>query len=263
MTTARNPRIGQAFARAHDYDRHAKVQREVATGLAARIAELPLPAQPRIWEIGCGTGFLTEAMLNRGLDGQWLITDLAPAMVDRCRARIGPHPNRAFAVLDAEAETPEGDQRFDLICSSLAFQWFDDLASALPRLLARLAPGGHCLFTTLAAGTFAEWRAAHAAEGQFAGTPPFPTLAHLRAVHAAPQHRPAHFTLEVEHHLETHTTAREFLMALKAIGAGTAAPGHRPLDAPPLRRVMRRFEQAGARVSYEVVTCHYTADGRA
>ena len=51
--------------------------------------------------------------------------------------------------------------------------------------------------------------------------------------------------------------ARTFLRGLRAIGATTAACGHRPLAAGDLRRVMKRFEQSGSRVTYEVVTCHY------
>lgn len=253
MKRPRDHRIIAAFSKAHDYDRHARVQRDVADELAATIAQLPLPAQPRIWEIGCGTGFLTQAMAQQGIGGHWLITDLSPAMVARCRTRIGPHPDRQFAVLDAEHDTPEGDGRFDLICSSLAMQWFDDLASALPRLLARLAPGGHCLFTTLGAGTFAEWRAAHVAEGLLPGTPPFAEASHLRDLYTAMQHQPHRITRQIE----THTSARDFLRALKAIGAGTSAPTHQPLDAAALRRVMRRFDQMGGTISYEVITCHY------
>ena len=243
-------RIAAAFAGASGYDRHAAVQREVASALAGHIAALRLPAAPRLLEIGCGTGFLTEALIAQGLGGEWLVTDLAPEMVERCRARVSEAPGRQFAVLDGEhGERPAGAP-FDLIVSSLTFQWFGDLSAALARLTGWLAPEGRIVFTTLAADTFAEWRAAHAAEGLVAGTPQFSAAAAIPGIQA------------VDRVIARHRNAREFLGALKAIGAGTPAPRHRPLSPPELRRVMARFEAEGAAVTYEVVTGIVTRDNR-
>ena len=128
-----DPRIAPAFAAARAYDAHARVQRAVAERLADRIAALPLPPAPRVLEIGCGTGFLTAALHQRGLGGPWLITDLAAPMVERCRARLGTRPATTFAVLDGEHGPRPAEAPFDLICASLAFQWFADL----PGLVAR------------------------------------------------------------------------------------------------------------------------------
>ncbi|GGZ04501.1 methyltransferase domain-containing protein [Novosphingobium colocasiae] len=240
-------RIASAFAHARDYDGQARVQRDVAEALADRIAALPLPPQPRVLEFGCGTGFLTQALIARGIGGRWQVTDLAPAMVERCKARVGEGPERRFATLDGEYGAP-ADAPFDLVCSSLALQWFDDGPAALARMAGWLAPGGHCLVTTLGAGTFPEWRAAHAAEGLKAGTPTFPTIGAFAALSGV--------TVTTALHAERHADARGFLHALKDIGAGTARGNHRPLPPAALRRVMRRFEAAGAIATYEVVTCH-------
>ncbi len=259
MNLQHRQQIGRAFSQARDYDRHAQVQRRVARALAGQIAGLDLPASPRILEIGCGTGFLTEALAERGIGGDWLVTDLAPAMVERCRRRIGAQPGWRFAVLDGEYGEPEAGERFDLICSSLAMQWFDDLEAATARMLGWLAPGGQLVFTTLAAGTFAEWRAAHAAEGLSPGTPDLPTAAQLAAIQQSLQCGPP----RVDRHAETYCDARTFLRALKAIGASTASSGHRPLPPEAMRRVMRSFEKAGASVTFEVVTCHYRIGGAA
>jgi len=237
-------RIAAAFAHARDYDRHARVQRKVAEELADRIAALPLPSSPRVLEIGCGTGFLTQALHTRGLRGEWLVTDIAPAMVERCRTRMAGAPGMTFAELDGEYGTPECGP-FDLICSSLALQWFDDAPAALERMRGWLTPGGHVMAATLGEGSFAEWRAAHAAEGLTAGTPPFPPASAFTGA-------------SVQRNAEQHSGAREFLHALKAIGAGTADPAHRPLSPRALRRVMARFDASGASVTYEVVTCHLT-----
>ena len=245
-------RIGAAFGAARDYDRHARVQREVAARLADRIAALPLPPEPRVLEIGCGTGFLTQALIDRGIGGDWTVSDIAPAMVERCRERVGEAPGRRFTVLDGEYAIP-ADGRFDLICSSLAMQWFDDQEAALARAVEVLAPGGHCLFATLAGGTFAEWRAAHARENRVAGTRRFESAERIAAFLPEARRAPA----EIARIVEPHGTALNFLRAIKGIGAATPSGMHRPLGSGAMRRVMARFEEAGAEVTYEVVYGHY------
>lgn len=248
---ARRMRIGAAFAAAREYDQHARIQHKVALGLAERIAALPLPPKARVLEIGCGTGFLTAELVRRRIGAGLLVTDLAPAMIDRCRLRVGEGKGRAFRKLDGEHGEQPDEAPFDLIVSSLAFQWFDDLPAALARLAGWLAPGGTLAFTTLIEGTFAEWQEAHAAQGLAAGTPPFP------AFDAVTQMVPPDTAAQITRQTwpEPQGSARAFLHALKAIGAGTAAAGHQPLPPGALRQVMARFEAQGAVASYEVATC--------
>lgn len=245
--TAPLERIESAFAAAREYDRQARIQRDVAQRLARRMAALDLPPAPSVLEIGCGTGFLTEAARAAGIGGQWLVTDIAPAMLDRCAARIGPDPAFRFARLDGERASPQGGL-FDLICSSLALQWFADAPAALARMSGWLAPGGHIVVTTLGPGSFAEWRMAHEREGLVPGTPSFAPVEAFEALERT--------SVTVEPLLERHADARAFLRAVKAIGAGTPHATHRPLTPAQLRRVMARFDEQGAGVTYEVVTIH-------
>ena len=253
MNVMHRHRIGAAFSAAEEYDRHAAVQRIVARGLAARIAALPLPPRPRILEIGCGTGFLTEAVIAQGLSADWLITDISPQMVERCRKRIGEAPDRRFDVLDGEFGEPEDKGSYDLICSSLALQWFDDQDHALSRMIEWLRPGGHCLFTTLGSGTFAEWRDAHKLAGLQPGTPEFLAAEQIAAMQPGFAQEPP----QVSIHVERHVDALHFMRNLRAIGAHTASRRHHPLNPAQMRQVMRNFEQAGAAATYEVATCHY------
>ncbi len=253
MNVMHRHRIGRAFSRAGDYERHAHVQRRVARDLAGRIAQLDLPDAPRILEIGCGTGFLTQAMLEFGMDGDWLVTDISPEMVARCRAGIGDAPGCRFAVLDGEYGDPGDAAPFDLICSSFAMQWFDDQRAAVERMLGWLAPDGHCLFTSLASRSFEQWRAAHKTAGVIDGMIPFLSVADFGAI--APESQAC--APQIAIHTERHDSGMEFLRSLKAIGADTARRPHRPLGPADLRRVVRAFEALGAEVTYEVVTCHF------
>jgi malonyl-CoA O-methyltransferase len=237
--------IRKAFDRAAEtYGRAAVVQRTVALRLAEKIATLPLPPRPRILEIGCGTGFLTQALRERLPDAEWLVTDISPRMLDACRVRIGTG-GAEFRVMDGERPALEGG-RFDLVCSSLAVQWFEDLGPALEQLAGLAAPGGWLAFSTLAEGTLEDWRRAHADLGLVCGGPDYPGAAALAAM-LGPRGR-----IETETVVQAHSDARAFLGDLKAIGAASPIPGRRPLAPGDLKRVMQRFDAAGASARYEI-----------
>ena len=239
-------RLRRAFDAAADtYDAAAPVQRAVAQRLAEKIAALPLPPRPRILEIGCGTGFLTAALRDRIWDADWLVTDLSPRMLDVCRTRVGTGSGIAFQILDGERPDRDG-RRFDLVCSSLAFQWFDDLEAALGRLSDLLAPDGWLAFSTLAEGTLAEWRQAHTVLDLDCGAPDHPSSLTLAEM-LGPRGR-----IETETVVQAHADARAFLDDLKAIGAASSPPGRLPLAPGDLKRVMRRFDEAGSSVRYEI-----------
>ncbi|PWC84307.1 hypothetical protein AEJ54_29585, partial [Azospirillum sp. Sp 7] len=153
----RKAAIAAAFGKAAPrYEEHAAVQRIAAERLAERVARLPLPPRPRVLEIGCGTGFLSRALRERIGPADWLLTDLSPDMLARCRAALGDPTDSAFRIMDGEK--PDLDGPFDLIVSSLALQWFRDPTAALARWAEMLAPGGRIAVATLAADSFREWR---------------------------------------------------------------------------------------------------------
>ena len=253
VIAAHSRAVAAAFGGAEDYDRHARVQRVAAEALAERIAALGLEG-PRVLEFGCGTGFLTEAMARRGVSGgEWLVTDLAPAMVERCRQRMGGRGGIDFAVLDVARGDPPMAGTYDLVTASLAAQWLGDLDEAAGRMLRWVRPGGHVLFNTLGSGTFREWRGALAAAGAEAGTPAYPSAEAIAAIRTASHASPVRTDMLTDRHGD----ARSFLASLKAIGAHVPAENHRPVGPARMRAAMRHFERAGSIASYEVVTCHF------
>jgi len=239
--------IANAFHRAGNYDRHAAVQREVANALAAHIRTLDLPADASVLEIGCGTGFLGEGLIGRMPFAHYWMTDIAPGMLDRARQRFEDIDKVELALLDGAA--PNLDGPFDLICSSLAMQWMPDLGAAVARLRGLLSARGRLVFTTLAQGSFAEWRAAYGAA--MPGTPDYPAPDDLRGLG---------LDVSIQTFTHNHDSAQDFLRALKAIGAGTPRPGYHPLPPATFREVMARFEANGARARYVVATCSTGAD---
>lgn len=235
--------VAEAFGRAQDYDAHADIQRQVAEKLAAMIVAQGCTPHPRVLEVGCGTGLLGAALMP-GLPGaDWLMSDLSPAMLARARARFAGMAGQTITYRAMDGQAPDVDGPFDLIASSLAFQWFDDLEAALARLSALLAPGGLLAFSTMVAGSFEEWREAHG--DRPCGLAEYPTAAQLRALGLELQ----------EAALTIDGGGRAFLRHLRGIGADVARAGHRPLSAGQLRQVIARFDAKGGRATYRVALC--------
>jgi malonyl-CoA O-methyltransferase len=234
-------RLSASFGQAHAYDTHAAAQRQVAGHLAGRIAALAMPPHARVLEIGCGTGFLGEALLPALPHAHWTMTDLAPAMLERARTRLAGRGEIAFHAMDGEHPDLAGP--YDLICSSLAVQWFEDLAGGLRRLMGLLAPGGWLAFSTLAQGSFAQWRAAH---GDLpCGVPDYPAPQTLAALG---------FAVEVIE-VPVAGKAAAFLRHLRGIGASMPRAGYAPLPLAQLHAVMRRFDAAGEEAQYRIALC--------
>lgn len=247
----RKDRVAAAFsAAAATYEAAAEAQARAASRLAALVIEAGLPPQPRVLEIGCGTGLLTRKLLAGIAGGSFMITDLAPAMVEAAASSVAD-PRARFRAMDGEHPDPDlpldmAEPVFDLVVSGLAAQWFADLPAALARLARLVAPGGRLMLSTLGRGSFAEWRAAHASRGLDCGIPDYPDADTLAAQFPGPA------AVRSEHFTVTHADGSAFLAALKAIGAATPQPGHRPLPAGRLRAIMAALGRPCA-VSYEIL----------
>ena len=258
MNEGRKQRISDAFgAAAAHYDDHAGPQR-FAARLVADLAQRQGPGDAaRILEIGCGTGLLTRDIQVRWPGAQLVVTDLSPAMLDRAAAQglVGG----TFLAMDGESPPFEGAW-FDLILSSLAFQWFDDLSGAIRKLVNLLTPGGSLIFSTMGEGSFGQWRAAHAACGLEAGVPDYPSLAAVRAMLAAYDDS---FAFDETVALDS-GGARGLITHLKGIGAVVPGAGRRPLTPAQLRSVMAAFEATGGADAYQILFGRITraGDGR-
>ncbi|WP_119155036.1 methyltransferase domain-containing protein [Caldimonas tepidiphila] len=236
-------RVGQRFAAAAGrYSEHARAQAEAAQAFDAWLALQAGAAAPRrIVELGCGTGFLTERLRRRHPGARLLATDIAPGMVAQCRARLGGGEGLEFAVCDARRAAFE---QADWLVSSFCFQWFDDL----PQVLAQLLPQARVLaFSVPMDGSFAGWRDAHHAAGLECGLRQLPRWDDLRAAcDALGARRVVAERITID---EPHADGLSFARALRAIGADTPRPDHRPV---PLRAVLRAMEEGGYTANYEV-----------
>jgi malonyl-CoA O-methyltransferase len=238
--------IAGAFsAAAGTYESAARAQDWAADRLMQRLGRPRAPL--RVLELGCGTGLLTRRLAAALPEGSTILaTDLSAAMVEAAAAAC---PVASFAVMDAES--PQASGPFDLIASSLAAQWFTDLEATLGRLAALLAPGGRLLIATLGAGTFAQWKTAHAALGLESGVPDYPDSEGLAALLPGARVDSLPVTLD-------YADGRQFLRSLEALGAQTPRPGHRPLPPGPMRRILKAMGSPCS-VTWDILLLDYPA----
>lgn len=91
----------------------------------------------KIVDLGCGPGNSTELLQSRFPSAEIVGIDSSEDMVAAARSRL---PHIRFTCTDISDW--QGDAGYDLIFANAVLHWVPDHAVLLPRLLARLNPGG-------------------------------------------------------------------------------------------------------------------------
>jgi trans-aconitate 2-methyltransferase len=122
---------------AKTYDRASRPQQEWAWAVLERIAGR-LPKGAAVLDVGCGTGRVTEALLELVPDGQVLAIDASQEMAELARKRLGDRA-RVWRrdVLDLVLDEP-----VDAVVSTATLHWVVDHDRLWRRLAAALRPGG-------------------------------------------------------------------------------------------------------------------------
>jgi trans-aconitate 2-methyltransferase len=121
---------------AGSYDAVAVPHLEWAVGILDR---LELRGDETVLDAGCGTGGVTEMLVERLPRGRVIGVDGSRAMLEEASKRLGPGVELIHCDL-LELELPEP---VDAIFSSAVFHWIKDHARLFARLHEALAPGGH------------------------------------------------------------------------------------------------------------------------
>jgi trans-aconitate 2-methyltransferase len=102
------------------------------------LERLPLAGDELVLDAGCGSGRVTEMLLERLPRGRVIAVDASPSMAEAARERLGERVDvRVMDLEQLELEEP-----LDAILSTATFHWIPDHERLFDRLHATLRPGG-------------------------------------------------------------------------------------------------------------------------
>ncbi len=133
---------------------------------ASVLDRLPLAGGETVMDAGCGSGRVTDLLLQRLPRGRVIAVDGSPSMVDVARERLAPFGDRVeYVVADLGAPLPMAPGSVDAVLSTATFHWVPDHDALFRSLAAVLRPGGRLVAQCGGAGNIARVRAAIAATG--------------------------------------------------------------------------------------------------
>jgi trans-aconitate 2-methyltransferase len=102
------------------------------------LARLELHGDEMVLDAGCGSGRITQALIERLPRGRVIAVDASSSMVDAARERLGPEADvRRLDLLELELQ-----EQIDAILSTATFHWIADHDRLFARLRGVLRPGG-------------------------------------------------------------------------------------------------------------------------
>lgn len=130
----------------------------------AVVAWLDLSGDERVLDAGCGTGRVTERLIERLPHGHVVALDGSSAMLEQARARLG-RDRVTFVEADLSRPLPL-DEPVDAVLSTATFPWIADHDALFRHLGAVLRSGGQLAAQCGGAGNIASIEAALRAMGE-------------------------------------------------------------------------------------------------
>jgi trans-aconitate 2-methyltransferase len=106
------------------------------------LQRLPLVGSETVADVGCGSGRLTEVLLERLPHGHVVAVDRSANMLAEAEAYLKPRFGDQVSFLQADAQHLELPVPVDAIFSTATFHWIPDHPTLFRRLFASLKPGG-------------------------------------------------------------------------------------------------------------------------
>ena len=151
--------IGRNFdkvARSGSYDDFAFIQKDSAKLLVEMFASFIKSSNDirieKILDIGVGTGFIIEFLLQKYSNALYHLNDISEEMLKISSSKF-KHKN--FFLIHGDIETIQMNGSYDLIISNFAFQWLENLEKLLKDIFIKKKTK-YVVFTTLVDNNFQE-----------------------------------------------------------------------------------------------------------
>jgi trans-aconitate 2-methyltransferase len=138
---------------ADTYDLISEPQYRWGLGVVDRMPE-PEP-DAIVLDAGCGSGRVTEAILQRFPTVRVIALDASAAMLARAADRLAPYGSRVADVIQADLTRPLPVPRVDVVFSTATFHWITDHDTLFRTIADVLRPGGRLVAQCGGAGNLA------------------------------------------------------------------------------------------------------------
>ncbi|HBI03039.1 MAG TPA: malonyl-[acyl-carrier protein] O-methyltransferase BioC [Paenibacillaceae bacterium] len=228
------------------HGQYAKVQKVMGDTLLTQMQEQK-KTYHNILEIGCGTGYLTKKLREMFPEAKMTLVDIAPGMIDYVKSTLPPE-NMKF--ICGDMEELDVQDTYDLIISNATFQWFNQLENTIQKLVASLQSEGTLAFSTFGDDTFYELheatnkaKIALNRNKQVQPGPSFYSLDQIEDMFIGLGLNHNQTSFSESYYKEHFNKCREFLHAVKKIGANNSLAGNHGMGVALMKKVMEIYDQ--------------------
>lgn len=106
------------------------------------LERLPLAGGETVMDAGCGSGRITQALLERLPHGRVIALDSSPSMIEAARERLGAVAGSRLELRCGDLLGLELHEELDAVLSTATFHWIRDHDALFSRLHQALRPDG-------------------------------------------------------------------------------------------------------------------------
>jgi len=138
------------------YDKHATVQFRMAELLLKLINKHIENTPTQIFEIGCGTGVVTELLCTQFPQSHIIANDLVQQVESYVRQKTNKTKNSSLSFYFGDIESIPFPDNSQLICSGATLQWIAELDNVFQKIFNALSTNGLFAFSTFGNENFKE-----------------------------------------------------------------------------------------------------------
>lgn len=139
----------------HSYNNHADIQKGITDKFVGMLKNEGYRTLDKVYEVGCGTGFLTQQLLNNFNIKQLTVNDLSCSSSEYIK-NISLEHQRSIEFACGDAELLEIPEKCNAVVSTSAFQWFSRTDLFLAKVSRALNRGDLFAFSTFGPQNYRE-----------------------------------------------------------------------------------------------------------